>query len=215
MQQNYIFQNLVSRLTNQSSFLDPTKEITQTPLELMLESENKTYKRWPYPWLWLLLLFTIIEKNLLSHRLLFHLEEMPSEGHACVRVELSDWWMAGILYLMAQVPPASKMNLFKICKAAITGASPSSLSARAVQSNDARYMYLLRWLVPQLRQRCRNRTFTSPALLATGLTPWSPIHLHFHLLSVTLLALISQLLQNSTGEERGVIIYWSLQTPQI
>lgn len=113
----------------------------------------------------------------------------PIRRTRLVRIELLDWRMARILYLMVQVPPVSKMNLFKICKAAMTGASPSSLSARAMQGNDPRYVHLFRWLVPQLRQWCRNRTFPSPALLATGLPPWSPIHRHFHLLPVTLLLL--------------------------
>lgn len=171
----------------------------------MLESENKAYRRWPYPWLWPLLLFTIIERNCLSHCLVFHLEEIPSEGHACIRIELPDWWMARILYLMVQVPPVSKMNLFKICKAAMTGASPSSLSARAMQGNDPRYVHLLRWLVPQLRQWCRNRTFLSPALLATGLTPWSPVHRHFHLLPVTLLLLFLSCSRTPQGKKEVLL----------
>lgn len=171
----------------------------------MLESENKAYRRWPYPWLWPLLLFTIIERNRLSHCLMFHLEEIPSEGHACVRIELPDWRMARILYLMVQVPPVSKMNLFKICKAAMTGASPSSLSARAMQGNDPRYVHLFRWLVPQLRQWGRNRTFPSPALLATGLPPWSPIHRHFHLLPVTLLLLFLSCSRTPQGKKEVLL----------
>lgn len=91
MQQNYIFRISVSRLTTQSSSLDPTQEITQTCLELMLESENMTYRDDLTLGCDLFLLFTIIERSLLSHCLMFHLEEIPSEGHACIRIELSDW----------------------------------------------------------------------------------------------------------------------------
>lgn len=112
---------------------------------------------------------------------LLHMEEIPSEWHACIRRELSDWWIARILQTMVQVPWLGKINLFKICKATTTGESSSSLSARPVQGSDSRQVHLLRWLAPYFRWWCGHRWFTSPALLATGLNPCSPICCHFHL----------------------------------